>query len=317
MEPVCVIIAAHNAAATVGAAIGSALAAPEVAEVVVVDDASTDATGQAAHAADDGTGRLRVETLGANRGPSAARNHAIACSTAPWLAVLDADDVLLPGRFRHLKALGPCDVAADNVLFFKADARPPRHVPQTGRAGVLGTAAFVRGNLTRAGISRGELGFLKPVLSRAFLDAHGLRYNEAMWLGEDYELLLRMLLLGAVFRVSHQPGYAARMRAGSLSAVHRTGDLWTQLAAEQAVMAEFAPGRGLRRAMCQRTRQIAAKAALRAALDARRQGGLAAALGYMLRHPAQVWPILRGVARDKCAPLRGPARTRRYLLPLD
>ncbi|RUU00788.1 glycosyltransferase, partial [Mesorhizobium sp. M7A.T.Ca.TU.009.02.1.1] len=39
---VCVIIAAKNAAATIAVAIASALREPEVAEVVVVDDASTD-----------------------------------------------------------------------------------------------------------------------------------------------------------------------------------------------------------------------------------------------------------------------------------
>jgi orotate phosphoribosyltransferase-like protein len=42
---VAVLIAAHNAAATIGAAVRSALAQPEAREVIVVDDAST--TGQA------------------------------------------------------------------------------------------------------------------------------------------------------------------------------------------------------------------------------------------------------------------------------
>ncbi|TIR69420.1 MAG: glycosyltransferase, partial [Mesorhizobium sp.] len=41
---VCVIIAARNAARTIPVAIASALREPEVAEVVVVDDASTDDT---------------------------------------------------------------------------------------------------------------------------------------------------------------------------------------------------------------------------------------------------------------------------------
>ena len=57
---VCVIIAARNAARTIPAAIASALREPEVAEVVVVDDASTDDTAQVARAADDGSGRLSV-----------------------------------------------------------------------------------------------------------------------------------------------------------------------------------------------------------------------------------------------------------------
>ncbi|RUY70024.1 glycosyltransferase, partial [Mesorhizobium sp. M7A.F.Ca.CA.001.13.1.1] len=57
---VCVIIAAKNAAATIAVAIASALREPEVAEVVVVDDASTDDTAGVARSADDGSGRLSV-----------------------------------------------------------------------------------------------------------------------------------------------------------------------------------------------------------------------------------------------------------------
>ena len=46
MLEVCVIIAAKDAAATIQRAVRSALREPQVAEVVVVDDGSTDATAQ-------------------------------------------------------------------------------------------------------------------------------------------------------------------------------------------------------------------------------------------------------------------------------
>ena len=94
---VCAVIAACNAAATVGAAVASALAEIEVGEVVVVDDASSDGTDRAARAADDGSGRLRIIRLDKNHGPAFARNQAIAASRSPLIAVLDADDVFLPG----------------------------------------------------------------------------------------------------------------------------------------------------------------------------------------------------------------------------
>jgi len=62
---VTVVIAAWRADGTIGRAVASALAQPEAAEVVVVDDASGDdgATLAAARAADDGTGRLIVLAL--------------------------------------------------------------------------------------------------------------------------------------------------------------------------------------------------------------------------------------------------------------
>ena len=45
---ICVVIAAKDASATIGRAVTSALAEPEVAEVIVIDDGSADATGPAA-----------------------------------------------------------------------------------------------------------------------------------------------------------------------------------------------------------------------------------------------------------------------------
>ncbi len=51
MDKVAVIIPAHNARRTIAQAIRSALAEPEVAEVVVVDDASGDDTAAIARAA--------------------------------------------------------------------------------------------------------------------------------------------------------------------------------------------------------------------------------------------------------------------------
>lgn len=100
-QPICVIIAAKNASDTIDIAIRSALAEPEVGEVVVIDDGSTDTTSDVAHAADDGTGRLRVVRFDVNRGPSAARNHAISISSAPLISILDADDFFLPRPFRR------------------------------------------------------------------------------------------------------------------------------------------------------------------------------------------------------------------------
>ena len=124
-ETVCVIIAAKNAEETIGRAVRSALAEPEVAEVVVVDDGSGDRTMAAAGAADDGSGRLDIVRFPANRGPSAARNHAISHSRAPLIAILDADDFFFPGRFRPMLACRDWDFIADNIAFMER-AEPAR-----------------------------------------------------------------------------------------------------------------------------------------------------------------------------------------------
>ena len=62
---VAVVIAARNSARTIGWAIGSALRQPEVAEVLVMDDASDDDTASAAEDAEDDfvEGRARPKQI--------------------------------------------------------------------------------------------------------------------------------------------------------------------------------------------------------------------------------------------------------------
>lgn len=90
--------------------------------------------------------------------------------------------------------------------------------------GRLDFAAFVAGNAGGRGRRR-ELGFLKPLVRRAFLDRHGLRYIEELRLGEDYALYAQALALGARFVVLPACGYVAVMRPHSLSGQHSRRDL--------------------------------------------------------------------------------------------
>ncbi|AOF92725.1 glycosyltransferase [Sinorhizobium sp. RAC02] len=323
-EKVCVIIAAKNAQETIGRAVRSALAEPEVAEVVVVDDGSDDRTMAAAAEADDGSGRLEIIRFRVNRGPSAARNHAIAISRAPLISILDADDFFFPGRFRQLLACTDWDFIADNIAFMETPdlaQQPARFAPRPRQ---LDLKSFILGNISRRGAPRGELGFLKPVMRRAFLDAHELRYREDMRLGEDYELYVRALLKGARYTVIESCGYGAVVRANSLSGQHRTKDLEALRDAERAILAtgDVPPDAvGVMRRHC---RQIGDRHALRHFLDSRRERGAGAALAYAFANPAAVPAIAGGILRDKVDAARRrpqpPApqdRGLRYLLPAN
>ena len=322
-EKVCVIIAAKNAEKTIGRAVRSALAEPEVDEVVVVDDGSDDRTLAAAADADDTTRRLDIIRFRTNRGPSAARNHAIAVSRAPLISILDADDFFFPGRFQRMLACPDWDFIADNIAFMpEADPfrRPDDFAPRPRR---LGLANFVLGNISRRGAPRGELGFLKPVMRRAFLDAHGLRYREDMRLGEDYELYVRALLAGAHYTVIESCGYGAVVRADSLSGQHRTKDLEALHQAERSILAAGNVPSEAKNAMRRHCRQIGRRHALRHFLDRKREGGAGAALAYAAENPSAMPAIAGGILRDKLAAVRHRIRPElpalqgelRYLLP--
>ncbi|WP_425228629.1 glycosyltransferase family 2 protein [Sphingomonas sp.] len=323
---VCVIIAAFNGAATIGRAVVSALDQPETAEVVVVDDASTDDTAAAARAVDDGSGRLSVVCLAANVGPSAARNRAIEASRSPFIAILDADDFFLPGRLAALFDVPDWDMIADSIAFVDEsrvadiDAAAIAAHPVAARA--LPAAAFVRGCLTRRGRYKGELGFLKPLLSRAFLDAHGLRYARELRLSEDFDLYTRALLAGARFKIAAACRYVAVERRGSLSTSHGVAELTAVEGAMLALVAAAPPGSEVRTELQRLHAQTARKRRLRAVLARKRLVGALAALREEASTPAALSGVLIDIARDKLATLHerllpappAPDTTPRFLL---
>jgi succinoglycan biosynthesis protein ExoU len=310
-----VLITAKDAEGTAAKAVASALAQGVVSEVVFVDDGSRDATSAAARAADDGSGRLQLIRLDKNRGPAHGRNVAIEASTAPFLCILDADDFMMSGRLQRLFDLGGggWDVLADDLLFCDGPDETrvvDRLLPATFELPHdLTLSAFGLGNLPRRDRPRRELGFLKPVIRRSFLDAHAIRYDERLRLGEDLLVYARCLIEGARFRLVEACGYCAVQYDQSLSARHATGDLANLYEALLEFGQEAAragrPIGGLRRYIG-RTRD---NLALRRALDARRERGWRGFLEEARAAPESLPYVLWRIARDKArAALRGRGR---------
>jgi glycosyltransferase involved in cell wall biosynthesis len=105
----------RNGVDTIRRTVDSALAQEcERAEVIVVDDGSTDGTPRILRSYGDQIKVLRQ----ANRGPSAARNAGAAAASpdSEYFTFLDADDVLLPGMVKTLT--GELDTAASVALAF-------------------------------------------------------------------------------------------------------------------------------------------------------------------------------------------------------
>lgn len=309
-QSICVVIAAKDASSTIERSVRSALAEPEVTEVVVVDDGSSDATGAAAMAAEDGTNRLRVERFDVNRGPAAARNHAIAVSSAPLLAVLDADDFFLPGRFTTLLALPGWDFVADNIVFIdesRADMPDLTVTEFLPASRLIDLEGFIEGNISKRGHSRGEAGFLKPVMRRDFLVENALHYNEDLRLGEDYDLYVRALAKGARYRVSHACGYGAVVRQNSLSGRHDTRDLKRLFEADRAILRSGSLPADAARLIRTHERHIRARYELRHFLDLKNHEGPGVAIRYVLSNPAAMPAIVGGIVADKTERFRRPS----------
>ncbi|AYD02484.1 glycosyltransferase family 2 protein [Neorhizobium sp. NCHU2750] len=304
IQTICVIIAAKNAADTIGLAVESALREDMVSEVVVVDDGSSDGTDKAALASDDGSGRIKIISFERNRGPSAARNAAIAQSTAPLIAILDADDFFFPGRFAPMLAETDWDFIADNIAFVADPAALSSPARFQSRARTMSLVQFVEGNISRRGKPRGETGFLKPIMRREFIVGNGLVYDEELRLGEDYDFYVRALALGARYKVIEHCGYGAVVRGDSLSSRHRTEDLRRLFEADNAILSQSSLSADARAVITQHRDHIRDRYELRAFLDVKREAGKGGAIRHMLSRPGAIPAVALGIFHDKYDALR-------------
>ncbi|MEO1459542.1 MAG: glycosyltransferase family 2 protein [Pseudomonadota bacterium] len=242
MSDATVIVAAWNAEATVARSIASGLSQTGAcAHVVVANDASTDGTAALLERMAAEEPRLTAVHLAENGGPGAARNAALDAASGDWVAVLDADDTMRPERLADMIALAEAEGALvlGNVLrvdeagsalggpfLEEADWPAPR---------ALDLAAFVAGNQARPGVP--SLGYLKPLFRRAFLEAHGLRYDPSLRNGEDCHLVFECLAAGGRLVVSPAADYFYTVRGGSISSRANPAHMEALIAAGERFLA--------------------------------------------------------------------------------
>ncbi|MCI0428971.1 MAG: glycosyltransferase [Rhodospirillales bacterium] len=219
---VSVVIPAYNVAACIERAIHSALdQSLQPAEIIVVDDGSTDATFDLVSGLSRHEARIKLLRQAENAGPAAARNLGIRSANGEWIAILDADDAFLRDRLRYLVEAAErreLTFAADNVTLYDSTAqRVTRLGIVPGRIGScldLDRHTFVRNSMMNAGM---DFGGLKPIMRRSFLVSSGVLYPEHCRHGEDFFFYLRAILAGAKFALFPESGYLYSQRFGPIS----------------------------------------------------------------------------------------------------
>lgn len=114
---ISVIIPVYNAAAYVTQAVESALAQPETAEVLLIEDGSPD---NALEVCEELASKFeKVKLLrhpnGENRGAGASRNLGMRSAGEDFIAFLDADDYYLPNRFGQAALIIESDPLCEGV----------------------------------------------------------------------------------------------------------------------------------------------------------------------------------------------------------
>tara|TARA_R110002096_G_C14596750_1_gene722405 strand:- start:355 stop:1305 length:951 start_codon:yes stop_codon:yes gene_type:complete len=99
---VSVVIPVYNGGRFIEKAIKSAMKQPEVVEIIVVDDGSTDKTLQIIEKLQSQDSKIKIHhhKNKANRGRSTSRNLGIKNAKGNYIAFLDADDYYLENRFK-------------------------------------------------------------------------------------------------------------------------------------------------------------------------------------------------------------------------
>ncbi|NIA67647.1 glycosyltransferase family 2 protein [Pelagibius litoralis] len=199
-------------------------------EILIIDDCSGDETLTLARtlAADDP--RIRVIAAERNGGPAVARNLGLGAAKGEWIALLDADDAFEAERLGRLVGLARdcgADLLADNLWLEEEEGVTEAMLPLSEAASCapITAADFLRGNLPDPKRPRKSYGFLKPLMSRAFLERHHLRYDESLRFAEDFAFYLACFAAGGRFFLSQEPLYRYRLRPDSLTACHSTADL--------------------------------------------------------------------------------------------
>ncbi len=219
-----IVIPAYNAVAFLGDAISSAQQQTlrEI-EIIIVDDASTDATWEVIQAAAGRDPRIRPLRRSRRGGPSAACNSGFGQATGRWIALLDADDLFLPERLerliRHAETM-QADLIADNLLqrdfATGADLGPHLRAPWIFDPEPLSLLEMLRRDRPDAGPHE-KLGYVQPIKRREFLAGSGVRFAEDVGAGEDFLHYFECVAKGARFHLVPEAHYVYRVRRGSVS----------------------------------------------------------------------------------------------------
>lgn len=208
---VSIITPVYNAASYIVRAVESALAQPEVREVILVEDCSPDDSLAICQqlACEHPEVKLFQHPGGVNRGAGPSRNLGIIKSTCPYIAFLDADDFYLPGRFasdRAVFAQNPdCDGVYDAVgMYYEDEASRERWRDHSiAGEGITtlppGIAPFeLFSVLTKGG--QGHIHLNGLIIRRKILERSGLMDETiADTLHEDTDWVLRLSAIGRLY----------------------------------------------------------------------------------------------------------------------
>jgi len=117
MFNISVVIPVYNAAEFVTRAVESALAQPETAEILLIEDGSPDDSLAVCQSLANKYEKVKLlrHPGGQNKGAGASRNMGMKNASFEYIAFLDADDYYLPGRFKVAEHIFESDPSCEGI----------------------------------------------------------------------------------------------------------------------------------------------------------------------------------------------------------
>ncbi|MEU9302083.1 glycosyltransferase family 2 protein [Streptomyces sp. NPDC048269] len=193
LPTVSVVVIAYNDAGLVGEAVSSALAqGPVVAEVIAVNDASSDGTARVLDELAAVHPRLKVVHRTENSGGCGTpRNDGIAVATAPYVLFLDSDDILPTGAAEALVRAAE-EHRAQVTVGAAVRRELPQHHDVPWMPGLYTPGDVIERPADRPELVRDTL-CVNKLYDRAFLEKHGLRFPDGRFVYEDFAFTARVL----------------------------------------------------------------------------------------------------------------------------
>jgi hypothetical protein len=192
--------------------------------LVIVDDASTDATLSIAQRYASSDPRIKIYRNEQNLGIGKTRNHTLARATGRFITPLDSDDWYHPTRLERLLASADAfhaQVLADDLLVVRdGNHELPTRLSELCEEPLdQPMSVDMAGVLQRLGIERDgiAIGLTKPLIDRHFLLDHSIHYDTTLSVGEDYWMLADCVAAGATLVMIPEALYYYRLHAQQMT----------------------------------------------------------------------------------------------------
>jgi succinoglycan biosynthesis protein ExoO len=131
-----------------------------------------------------------------------------------------------------------------------------------------------------------KLGYAKPIIRRAALETHAIRYNEAMRIGEDYDIIVRLLGKGCLMATLPETLYFYRKHSASISHRLDMASLEALEATAQADAAATGQPNDVRAANLDRLKSIRRAIGFERLLRAIKQADVSTVFSLLMRQPS-------------------------------